>query len=167
MKRSNFGFLLLAFLFQPILSWAVGAGDEAPRCALKTFKDGAPLDLSQYRGKVVFLDFWASWCGPCAHSMPFLDEMQARYKSSGFEVVGVNLDEERADADHFLEQHPIHFAAVSDPSGECPQRYGVPAMPSSYLIDRQGKIRHVLLGFRDGEREETRAKIQALLEEKP
>ncbi|MDD5034469.1 MAG: TlpA disulfide reductase family protein, partial [Methylococcaceae bacterium] len=98
-------------------------------------------------------------------SLPFLDEMHGQLKHQGFEVLGVNLDENRPDAEEFLSKYPIHFISAVDPVGECPKLFGVEAMPSSYLIDRHGKVRHVLLGFHNGERGEIRAKIQGLLAE--
>lgn len=145
---------------------AVEAGQAPPSCALKTLRGDKPLNLAQYKGKVVYLDFWASWCGPCAQSMGFLDSLQSQFGTQGFEVVGVNVDENRQDAEDFLSTHPVKFTLAADADGQCPGRFGVQAMPSSYLIDRHGVIRHVQLGFHIGEEEEIRAKVQALLAEK-
>lgn len=153
------------------LAWAGTAGAletgaAAPQCKLTHFADQAPLDTSRYLGKVVYLDFWASWCGPCAESMPFLSDMQAQLGGKGLEVVGVNLDEERGEAERFLQKYPVGFTVAADPESLCPNLFEVQAMPSSYLIDRKGKIRHVQLGFRDSERAEIRRKIEHLLAEK-
>lgn len=157
--------LTAALLAAPGFSHATQVGDLSPACQIKTFKDNAPLDLGKLQGKVLYLDFWASWCGPCAQSMPFLNELHQQLGDKGFEVVGVNLDENRADAENFLVKHPVAFTVATDPEGDCPQQFGVEAMPSSYLIDRHGKIRHVLLGFHAADGVDIRAKLQALLAE--
>lgn len=144
---------------------ALEPGNPAPNCPLKAFHGDSPLDLSKYKGKVVYIDFWASWCGPCAQSLPFLTELQTQLKNKGLEVVAVNLDENRQDADAFLAQHPVAVTVAADPEGVCPHTYDVQAMPSSFLIDRKGKVRHVHLGFRPGDRTELRNQITALLAE--
>jgi thiol-disulfide isomerase/thioredoxin len=154
----------LIMLGSPLAGQAIQVGSPAPDCNVKSFADGSPSALVK-PGKVTYVDFWASWCGPCAKSMPFLDKMNSQLKSKGFEVIGVNLDEDREDADEFLKKHPVKFAMVSNPDGECPSTYGVQAMPSSYLIDRHGKVRHVQLGFRSGEEKELRGKVDSLLTE--
>ena len=144
---------------------ALEKGQPPPACALKTFHGDAPVDLAQYQGKVIYLDFWASWCGPCSQSMGFLDQMQQQFKAQGFEVVGVNVDENREDAQEFLNRYPVKFTQTVDGDGQCPGRFGVQAMPSSYLIDRKGIVRHIQLGYRVGENEEIRSRVQALLAE--
>ena len=144
---------------------ALETGQPPPSCALKTFQDDAPLDLAQYKGKVVYVDFWASWCGPCSQSMGFLDQMHQQFKPQGFEVVGVNVDENREDALEFLKRYPVKFTQTVDGDGQCPGRFGVQAMPSSYLIDRKGIVRHIQLGYRTSENEAIRGKVQALLAE--
>jgi len=144
---------------------ALETGQPPPACALKTFREGDALDLAQLKGKVVYVDFWASWCVPCSQSMGFLDGMRKQFKDQGLEVVGINLDENREDAEGFLERYPVKFTQTVDTEGECPNLFGVKAMPSSYLIDRKGIVRHVLLGYRTGDNDEIRSKIQALLAE--
>jgi len=158
--------LLLAALSlsQPLRSSAAAAGEAAPDCNLVSFADGKPLSLKR-PGKVVYLDFWASWCGPCAESMPVMNRMHDELQGKGLEVIAVNLDEEREDADEFLTKRPVRFTIAGNPDGACPNAFGVAAMPSSYLIDRKGVIRHVLLGFRKGEAAAIRKKVDALLAE--
>lgn len=128
---------------------------------------GEPLDFGSYRGKVIYLDFWATWCPPCRKSMPFMMSMRKELGDEGLEVVAISVDEEKEAVNRFLARYPVNFAIAHDPDGDCPQKFEVMAMPSSYLIDRQGRIRYVHLGFRDGDKNEMREKVLDLLEEKP
>jgi thiol-disulfide isomerase/thioredoxin len=125
------------------------------------------LDLDRLRGKVVVVDFWASWCEPCRHSFPWLNAMQAKYAERGLVIIGVNVDRDRADAERFLRDIPAAFRIVYDPAGALASRYDVPGMPSSYIIGRNGDIvaRHV--GFRSALREDREAELQQVLEAKP
>lgn len=123
-----------------------------------------PLDLARFRGKVVIIDFWASWCAPCRQSLPWLNEMQAKYRDRGLVVIGVNVDRERAEADRFLEQMPANFQIVYDPDGSLAARYHVPGMPSSYVIGRDGQQAGVHIGFRNGMREQREAELEHLLQ---
>jgi thiol-disulfide isomerase/thioredoxin len=165
MKAFNIAIITAALLCLPALSPAVEVGSAAPHCALQSFDGTAPIDLSRYRGKVVYLDFWASWCGPCAQSMPFMDELEGQLGAKGFQVLAVNLDENRDEAAAFLGKHPVKLTVAADPEGECPGRFGVQIMPSSYLIDRKGNIRHIQLGFRKDDSLEIRRLIEQLLAE--
>lgn len=156
-------FVLAASLALPL---CVDAAGPAPSCLVQTLDGKRSLDLADGQGKVRYVDFWASWCGPCASSFPFLDQLQAELAGRGVEIVGVNLDEERGDALAFLEKHPVRFAIVESKQADCPARFGVKAMPSSYLIDRHGQIRHVHLGFHEADKAGLRAELEALLDEK-
>jgi thiol-disulfide isomerase/thioredoxin len=125
------------------------------------------LGLERLRGKVVLIDFWASWCEPCRHSFPWLNAMHAKYADRGLVIIGINVDRERADAERFLRDMPASFRIVYDPTGALAERYDVPGMPSSYVIGPDGDIvgRHV--GFRNATRAEREAELQKLLETKP
>lgn len=125
---------------------------------------GDALGLEQLRGKVVVVDFWASWCEPCRHSFPWLNEMQARYGNRGLVIIGVNVDRERADAERFLRDVPATFRIVYDPAGALAARYDVPGMPSSYVIGPNGDIVGRHIGFRNALRTEREAELQKLLE---
>jgi cytochrome c biogenesis protein CcmG/thiol:disulfide interchange protein DsbE len=119
--------------------------------------------LETLRGRVVYVDFWASWCGPCRRSFPWMNEMQDRYRDRGFTVVAVNVDKKRADADRFLQANVARFAVVYDPDGKAPLAYDVAGMPSSYLIDRNGKVVAVEAGFRDERAAAREGAIRSLL----
>ena len=145
---------------------AVAVGDAAPDCALSSFGESQNSDLSQYKGKVLYVDFWASWCGPCAKSFPFLNEMHNQLKDQGLQIVGVNLDENVDDAKAFLAKYPASFIIAADVSKQCAKDFDVKAMPSSYVIDRKGIIHYVHLGFRSGEAKELRVLVEKLLSDK-
>jgi thiol-disulfide isomerase/thioredoxin len=127
--------------------------------------DAVPaLDLARYRGKVVLVDFWASWCEPCRHSFPWLNAMQARYADRGLVVIGVNVDRERADADRFLQDVPAGFQIVYDPAGALASQYDLPGMPASYVIGPNGDVVARHIGFRSNLRAQREAEVQQLLE---
>ena len=106
------------------------------------------LLLDAYKGKVVVLDFWASWCVPCRRSFPWMNEMLSRYGDDGLVILAVNLDKERAAADAFLEEVPARFEILFDPDGTLAREYGVEAMPSSFVFDREGALLTQHLGFK-------------------
>ena len=106
------------------------------------------LNLDQYRGQVVYVDFWASWCIPCKKSFPWMNEMHQKYKDQGLKIIAINVDEESADADKFLADTPAEFTILRDPEGKLAKQYKLVGMPTSLLFDTQGKLvsRHV--GFK-------------------
>ncbi|GJL76226.1 TlpA disulfide reductase family protein [Nitrosomonas sp.] len=143
------------------------ADNPPPACELTTL-DGSPVEsLQTLRGKVVYVDFWASWCPPCAQSFPFLNELQQDYGEQGLQIIGVNLDEKVADADQFLIRYPAEFTITADPTKQCAKDFDVIAMPSSYLIDREGIVRYIHRGFRPGETKELRLIVEQLLDYQP
>ncbi|QGU31868.1 TlpA disulfide reductase family protein [Thermochromatium tepidum] len=144
---------------------AAEPGTPAPSCRVPTLSGHSSVDPSASRAKVVYLDFWASWCGPCAQSFPVLDQLQSELGGQGFEVIAINLDEEPQEALGFLQRHPVHFTIGADPEGRCPRLYGVKGMPTSYLIDRAGRIREVHEGFKTSDTAKRRAQIESLLSE--
>ena len=141
---------------------AVDAGDPAPAFALPTAASET-IDIARLRGRVVYVDFWASWCGPCRRSFPWMNALQSRYGGQGLAIVGVNVDKRRSDAERFLRDVPATFAIVYDPQGVAPAAYDVKGMPSSYVIDRHGVVAAVEEGFRDDRRDAVEARIRALL----
>lgn len=124
---------------------------------------GADLDLSKYRGQIVIVDFWASWCKPCRQSIPWLNAMRARYGDRGLVIVGVNVDAVRTDAERFLRDVPIDFELVFDPAGDLAQRYEVKGMPTSVVLDRNGNIVKRYLGFRETQTAAHESDLQSLL----
>jgi cytochrome c biogenesis protein CcmG/thiol:disulfide interchange protein DsbE len=154
--------LAIALLVVATAAMAVGVGDLAPMFALRDARNG-PVTLNALRGEVVYVDFWASWCGPCRRSFPWMNEMQRRYGGRGLTIVAINVDKNPADAARFLERNPAQFTIAYDQAGATPLAYAVKAMPSSYLIDSRGKVAEVEQGFHDDRKEALEQRIQALL----
>lgn len=105
------------------------------------------LDLSAYKGKVVYVDFWASWCGPCKQSFPWMNQLQQRLSSQGLVVIGVNVDQEKKLADQFIQELKPSFKIMFDSEGTLATEYQVAGMPSAFIVDRSGKIRFKHIGF--------------------
>ncbi|MFC3853965.1 TlpA family protein disulfide reductase [Salinispirillum marinum] len=122
-------------------------------------ESGQRVALSELRGDVLYIDFWASWCGPCRQSFPFMNELHARYKDRGFRILAVNVDETLADAQKFLDRIPADFQIVYDHAAALPPVFGVEGMPTAYLVDHRGQIIYTKIGFRLGDREGTEARI--------
>lgn len=141
---------------------AIEAGQPAPAFSLPK-QGGGALSLADLKGQVVYLDFWASWCGPCRQSFPWMNEMQAKYGGKGFKVVGVNLDAKTGDAEKFLSQVPAQFAVAFDAKGETPGKYAIQGMPTSMLIGADGKVVRVHSGFRADDRKDLEAAIELAL----
>ena len=162
------GLLALFAIATPSTEALESIQGPAKSCPMKTLKDGKDLSLEAFKGKVVYLDFWASWCGPCALSFPFMSEVAKKHKAEGLELIAISVDEARADADAFLSAHPTpDVTVVHDPNGDCPKVYGLETMPTSYLIDRKGNLREVHRGFSNSDRAELSKRIESLLKEKP
>lgn len=139
------------FVAAALLLWAGSsfgqwkAGDALPTLAPFGLEGPRPADLA---GKVVLLDFWASWCGPCKASFPILEGLQKKYGTRGFTVLAINVDENAAKMDRFLADHPVSFPVLRDGQHKLVEAAGVEAMPSSFLFDRAGVIRFVHVGFK-------------------
>lgn len=153
--------MMLAAMLAATSAHALEKGAPAPQFDLPGL-DGA-VKLAKLQGKVVYVDFWASWCGPCRQSFPWMNEMQARYGAKGLQIVGVNVDAKTDDARQFLTTTPARFAIAFDPQGATPRSYGIKGMPSSVLIGPDGKVLMEHSGFREADRAELESKIQSAL----
>lgn len=159
-QASVFGALIASPAF------AVNIGDRAPNFNIPRLEAKGDISLKQYKGKVVYVDFWASWCGPCRQSLPALNILRKQYRNKGFEVIAINLDEEREDAMAFLKEFPVAFPTARDTSGEVPESYGLTGMPTAYLIDRKGKIHLIHEGFKKTDSDTLQDEIKLLLSQK-
>jgi cytochrome c biogenesis protein CcmG, thiol:disulfide interchange protein DsbE len=124
-----------------------------------------PIDLKDFRGRVVYLDFWASWCAPCLQSFPWMQAMQDAYERRGLTVVAVNLDQDRKDAERFLAKFHPNFDVRFDPQGEAAERFKVRGMPTSVIIDRHGVLRFTHIGFRPVDQAAYEGQLRQLLDE--
>jgi cytochrome c biogenesis protein CcmG, thiol:disulfide interchange protein DsbE len=140
---------------------AIEVGQPAPAFDLPGQQ--GTVQLSSYKGKTVYLDFWASWCGPCKQSFPWMNDMQKRYGAKGLRVVGVNLDQKPDEAKAFLATTPAQFDIAFDSAGQAPKQYGVKGMPTSLLIGPDGKVLMVHQGFKAENREELESQIKQAL----
>lgn len=147
---------------------AVEAGSPAPSLTMPGLGDSkASVSLPRLRGRVVYVDFWASWCLPCRISFPALDRLNRKHAAAGFDVIGVNKDVSTGDAEHFLKRTPVGFQLVSDSSDAAAKAFDVKTMPSGYLIDRKGIVRHVHRGFTRATATALEEEVEKLLAEKP
>ena len=144
---------------------ALKVGDRAPEIAAQR-DTSTPLRLSAYKGQVVLLDFWASWCGPCKQSFPWMNTLHGKYAAQGLRIVAVNVDARREDGERFLAQRPPQFLVAWDAEGATPAAYEVKAMPSSVLIGADGRVLHIHAGFRDEDAAALEARIVAALAER-
>lgn len=152
--------LMLASLLG-LAAHALEVGQPAPQFNLPGLQ--APVDLSSFKGKTVYLDFWASWCGPCKQSFPWMNDMQTKYKDKGLRVVAVNVDQRQADATSFLKDNPANFTVAFDADGKTPKIYAIRGMPTSVLIGPDGKVLGVHNGFKDAQRDELETQIKQAL----
>jgi peroxiredoxin len=144
--------ILASTLLVVVLAGAATATgpSPAPDFALPA-RDGGELRLSDLRGQVVMINFWATWCGPCRQEMPLLQQIHAKYEPLGFTMLGVNVEPDSAAAQTWLKGMPVRFPILFDRKSEVSASFGVEAMPSSVLIDREGRVRHVHRGYKPGD----------------
>jgi len=153
----------LLFMIALAVSLPALAG-ETPQFKVVT-KNGE-VSLADLQGKVVYLDFWASWCEPCRQSFPWMNDMSKQFADSGLVVLAINLDRDRAKADAFLERNPAVFTVGFDPSGKIAEQFNVKGMPSSYLIARDGKVIRSHIGFREKDKGDLESSIVTALSSK-
>jgi cytochrome c biogenesis protein CcmG, thiol:disulfide interchange protein DsbE len=155
------GALALPLLALGAPARALEAGALAPAIKLPGLQ--GEVDLAAMAGQLVYVDFWASWCGPCKLSFAWMNELLARHQAQGLRVVAVNVDARRADADRFLAANPARFTIAFDDKGDTPRRWNVKTMPSSGLVGRNGRLLWLHRGFRDEDRPDLDARVAAAL----
>ena len=157
--------ILVAFIFFPLSAFAISVGDTVPSFKARSIDGTKSVAVEDFRGKVVLIDFWASWCPPCLKSLPKYNELRREIGTSDFEIVAVNVDENTEDAKKFLAKHPVSYPIAKDPKGVLPGVFGVKAMPTSYLIDKNGVVKYVHAAFKEGDIEKLRVEIEKLIAE--
>lgn len=161
--------LCLMPLLLPLAAQAVETGEAAPEFTLPPLRseDGnTDIRLADFRGKVIYVDFWASWCPPCLVSIPLLNELRNKLVEAGepFEVLAINVDSDPELGIDFLLDEPVQYLALRDPAGTTPALYKVPGMPTSYLVDTQGRVRLVHTGFKRSDIDKIEAEVVKLLD---
>jgi len=139
---------------------------QAPGFVLPAIQNATGnIDFTTYEGKVVYVDFWASWCGPCRLSLPAIDKIYQEFNPLGFEVIAVSVDVVAEDSLDFLKRYSVAYPVVIDSGGDVARAYAVNGMPSGYLIDQTGLIRSVHIGFSKGDEMPLRSEVLALLQQ--
>ena len=170
MNRSIYNYLKHCFsLAAGVLMFVTTApagitGSAAPDFTLKS-NSGENLKLSEFRGEVVLINFWASWCGPCRQEMPVLDELHRQYKALGFTVLGVNVEENSSAARKLLKEVQVSFPVLFDNESVVSKQYDVIAMPSTVLVDRDGNMRYIHKGYKPGLEDQYLQQIRNLIRE--
>lgn len=162
-KNLTLGLLVTVFAATSLASSGL-EGQVAPDFALKS-STGENLRLSEYRGNVVMINFWATWCGPCRQEMPLLDELYTRYERVGFSLLGVNIDDDSRRAMQMIEDLGVSFPVLFDARKEVSKLYQVEAMPVTVLVDREGNVRHVHHGYKPGYEDKYLDQVRSLLRE--
>jgi peroxiredoxin len=155
---------LTAVLIALPLAAAVDTNSPAPDFTLNA-QTGKPVELTQFKGQVVMLNFWASWCGPCRQEMPLLDSIYKRYGKLGFTMIGVNVEPDSKAANDWLKQTPVTFPILYDTDSKVSKLYGVSGMPSTVIVDRKGTVRMIHHGYKPGDEEEYLSSIRTLMRE--
>ncbi len=152
-----------------LISWAFTTQATPLKGAASDFtlksNQGKNLRLEDFRGQVVMLNFWASWCGPCRQEMPLMDEIYKKYSDLGFTILAVNVDEDTADADRFLKAVPVSFPVLYDSDSKISELYNVDAMPTTVMIDRDGNKRFLHRGYQSGYEEDYKKQVKQLIRE--
>jgi len=156
---------LFTALIAAMLISLSSAQDLAPDFEGKEIHSGKPVSLADYRGKVVFIDFWASWCPPCLVSLPAFDKMYKELGNTEFEFIAINVDEDTKDGLYFLEDHPVSYPVLADPDGDIGIPYRIRTLPVSYLLDRDGRIVQTYRSFKLGDEVDIKQDIVSLLEQ--
>lgn len=162
-KLATYALISLVGLYVSTPVIALDAGALASDFELPSAQ--GPVKLSKVQGKVIYLDFWASWCGPCRESFPWMNAMQEKYKQKGLQVIAINLDANNDDAQKFLSKHTPQFTVLFDPKGITPSQYKVMGMPTSFIINKDGKVLVQHIGFNKADRAELEQEILAALED--
>jgi Peroxiredoxin len=147
-----------------VVAYAKIKADNAPDFVLKS-ANGKNVRLSELKGRIVMLNFWATWCGPCAKEIPHLNELHESFDPYDFELLGINLDEDQSKAIHLANKLDVNFPVLFDSAKEVSKSFDIKAMPTTIIIDRAGKIRHVNRGFKKGYIERYHRQVQALRKE--
>ena len=167
MVSSPIRIFLLVTLLTMLLAQPVFATEMAPLFHGTALNTGQQIRLEDYRGKVVLVDFWASWCPPCLTSLPAYNQMRRELGSSEFEIIAINVDENTEDGLSFLDEHPVDYPVLADPLGKIGIPYGIRTLPRAFLLDREGRITATFKSYRAGDEEKIKQQIKRLTVRRP
>ena len=159
-------FALLVCCSKAILAGELALDSPAPDFTLASIEAQRTISLADYRGKVVYLDFWASWCVACRKSFPFLSALRQQYAAQGFEVIAINLDQDPAAAQRFLDNYPVDYPVALGYNSKIAEDYHVTAMPMGFFVDSKGTLRLQHLGFSPKHQDFLTAVLEKLLAER-
>ena len=164
---THYGLRTLLLIWITVALMVPAVASDAPMAPDITLasRSGKNVRLAEMRGDVILLNFWASWCGPCRKEMPKLEALHQKYKDLGVRIVGINLDSEQGLAEPLLQSTEVSFTILYDPTGSAGEKFGVSAMPSTYIIDRDGRIRYHHKGYQAGYEKKYEEQLKALLRE--
>ena len=156
---------MFAAMLLATVAVAGSSSGPAPDFSLQSL-DGSTVRLSDLKGQVVLINFWATWCAPCREEMPLLDAIYQKYNRLGVELLGINVEDDASGAQEYLNETPVTFPILFDPDGRVSKQYQVKAMPSTILVDRHGNVRHIHYGYKPGYENDYQDQIRALVREK-
>jgi thiol-disulfide isomerase/thioredoxin len=167
MSASMKGITKALALVAVFASAAFASSSSGPAPAFKlTGRGGKAIDLSQFKGQVVMINFWATWCGPCRQEMPLLEDIYKKYKPMGFTMLGVNVEPDSAGAEAWLgKQKPVSFPIAFDTESKVSKLYKVAGMPSTVFVDRKGNVRVMHKGYKPGDENFYLSQIRSMLKE--
>jgi len=154
----------LALALPALAGSGAGGPGPAPSFTLAS-RSGGEVSLAHYKGQVVMINFWASWCGPCRQEMPLLESIYRKYGKMGFTLLGVNVEPDSQAANAWLKQTPVSFPILYDKDSKVSKLYDVAGMPSTVIIDRSGKLRMLHRGYKPGDENEYLDSIRTLIRE--
>jgi peroxiredoxin len=154
----------VALLAVTLPAFALTASGPAPQFSLQA-RGGKTVNLAQYKGQVVMINFWATWCGPCRQEMPLLESIYKKYNKMGFTMLGVNVEPDASKAEDWLKSTPVSFPILFDTKSEVSKMYAVSGMPSTVIIDRKGNVRVIHRGYKPGDENSYQDNIRKLVRE--
>ncbi|MDZ4730252.1 MAG: TlpA disulfide reductase family protein [Xanthomonadales bacterium] len=161
--KACIGFVIACMaLLTTTASLALEPGDKAPDFTLPVLQQGNLKSLSDYRAEIVYVDFWASWCGPCRQSLPLYESLFQEFAGQGVKFLAINLDEHEQDAVNFLAEHPVSYTVLRDAAAHTPEAWQIKAMPTSFLLDESSRVVKLWAGFEPSHLQEIRNAILEL-----